>query len=79
MSDRLEFFEVGSASPFLWMESSFQPSEGDLVNILGKTWEVVGRSFSADYADKTHRQMRCNVIVRPAASIGRSSDRGNGE
>jgi hypothetical protein len=69
VNDRIEFFEEKEQSPFLWIESAFQPNDGDLVSILGKTWEVVGRSFSVDYADRTHRQMRCNVIVRAAAAI----------
>lgn len=73
MPDRVEFYEDGVSSPFLWLESSFQPADGDLISILGKTWKVIGRSFSVDYADKTHRQMRCNVIVR-AAEIGRAED-----
>lgn len=75
MNDRIEFYEDGVATPFLWIESSFQPADGDLISILGKTWEVIGRSFSVDYADRTHRQMRCNVIVR-AAKAGRARDGG---
>lgn len=70
MSDCLEFFKVGVKTPFLRIDSAFQPNDGDLVSILGKTWVVVGRSFSVDYADKLHRSIRCNVIVRAAASIG---------
>lgn len=64
MDDRIEFFEDKNQSPFLTIESSFQPADGDLVSIRGETWEVLGRSFSVDYAESTLRRIRCNVIVR---------------
>lgn len=64
MTDRVEFFNGNSKQPFLWLDSSFQPSDGDLVSIEGKTWEVIGRSFSLDYSGTARQLMRCNVIVR---------------
>lgn len=64
MTDRVEFFDGNSKQPFLWLDSSFQPSDGDLVSIEGKTWEVIGRSFSVDYSGTSRQLMRCNVIVR---------------
>lgn len=65
MSDRIEFYSVDSKLPFLSMESSFQPNAGDLVSIKNATYEVVGRSFAADYSESIQQKhMRCNVIVK---------------
>ena len=71
MNDSVEFYEGKKQSPFLTVNSSFHPNEGDLVNIQKVTWEVVGRSFSVDYADDgTRRKMRCNVIVKRHHTTG---------
>lgn len=65
-ADTLEFFEADSQRPFLIVDSSLRPSEGELVNIRGETWKIVGVSFAVDYADEINeRKMRCNVIVAP--------------
>jgi hypothetical protein len=65
MSDKIEFFLGNSALPFLTMESSFQPNDGDKINIKGVTYEVLGRSFTVDHADDIRqRSIRCNVIVK---------------
>jgi hypothetical protein len=63
-TDTIEFYEEPSKRPFLIIDSSFQPADGDLVNIEGKTWLVLGRSFTVDYAGKETQSVRCNVIVR---------------
>jgi hypothetical protein len=67
MTDTVEFYRDKSAYPFLTIESSFAPVKGDLVNIIGQTWKVLGRSFTVDHGDDPMRRaMRCNVIVRAA-------------
>ena len=63
-TDSIEFFEDKSKTPFLTVDSSFQPNDADLISIEGKTWEVIGRSFSVDYARTGNQRMRCNVIVK---------------
>jgi len=65
MPDKLEFYLEDKQMPFLTLDSSFQPNDGDLVNIKGVTYEVLGRSFTVDHADKmAERSIRCNVIVK---------------
>ena len=63
MSDTVEFYENGKQRPFLTVDSSFQPDDGDLISIKGKTYKVLGRSFAVDYVGEPHKAMRCNVIV----------------
>lgn len=75
MRDKIEFYLGDSIQPFLIMESSFQPNEGDVVSILGVTYDVLGRSFSVDHADKyAERSIRCNVIVEVAAASKSSAE-----
>jgi len=63
MSDKVEFYEEKSLIPFLTVDSAFQPSDGDLINIRSVTYKVLGTSFTVDYADKIReRYIRCNVI-----------------
>lgn len=63
MSDTMEIYVNNHQIPFLIIESSFQPNEGDLINIRKVTYKVVGRSFTVDHADEPGRSVRCNVIV----------------
>lgn len=64
MRDIVEFYLLHSPSPFLRVQSSFAPVEGDLINIRGVTYIVVGRSFSVDHGDEpVYMQARCNVLV----------------
>jgi hypothetical protein len=63
-SDTLEFYLGDAQRPFLAIKSSFQPNDDDLVNIKGKTYKVLARSFTVDHADDMwQRSIRCNVIV----------------
>jgi hypothetical protein len=65
MGDSMEFYLPHEQSPFLRIGSSFQPNDGDLINIRGQTYKVLGRSFTVDYADSPlQRGVRCNVIVQ---------------
>ena len=64
MSDTVEFYHNGSQRPFLVVDSSFQPDDGDLINIKALTYKVMGRSFSVDYSDEPGKRIRCNVIVK---------------
>lgn len=66
MSDTIELYNCAAQAPFLKMKSSFAPLEGDLLSIRGRTWEVLGRSFSVDNANEQHSSIRCNVIVKLA-------------
>lgn len=66
MGEIVEFYEDGRSHPFLRIASGLQPSAGDLVNIRGETWEVLGRSFTIDRAGERDQEMRCNVIVHRA-------------
>ncbi len=63
MSDKLEFYLDGKQNAFLTLDSSFQPNDGDLVNIQKVTYKVIGRSFTVDHAGKLDKSIRCNVIV----------------
>jgi len=63
MSDTVEFYENGKQRPFLIVDSAFQPNDDDLISIKGKTYKVLGRSFSVDYVGEPLKAMRCNVIV----------------
>ena len=64
MKDTVEFYLGWQRQPFLIVDSSIAPNEGELVSIRGETWKVIGRSFAVDYADqRTQRSMRCNLIV----------------
>lgn len=60
---RVEFFMKGVQRPFCIVDAEFQPSTDDLINIEGKTYRVLGRSFTVDYAHAPNKSMRCNVIV----------------
>lgn len=63
--DRLEVW-LGEGL-LLALDSSFAPDEGDLINIKGQTYRIVGRSFTIDRSDDPfERQVRCNVIVELA-------------
>jgi hypothetical protein len=64
-SDRLEFYHNGKPQPFLTLDSSFQPNDGDLVNIRKATYKVIGRSFTVDSAGTREVSIRCNVILEP--------------
>ena len=63
MKDSIEFYLNDSLRPFLIINSSFQPEEGDLVNINNITYKVIGRSFTIDYSETPGRAIRCNLIV----------------
>ena len=62
-SDRIEFYLDGKENPFCIVRSAFQPNDGDLVNIRGITYKVIGRSFTVDRAGEHDQSARCNVIV----------------
>jgi len=62
-TDRIEFYLNKHQRPFLIVNSSFQPNDGDLISIEKVTYKVLGRSFSVDYAREPDEQVRCNVIV----------------
>lgn len=64
MSDKLELYFEGKTHPFLTIASSFQPNDGDLINVKGVTYVVLGRSFTIDYAGQAHESVRCNCIVK---------------
>ena len=64
MSDTVEFYHNGSQRPFLVVDSSFQPSDGDVINIKALTYKVIGRSFSVDYSGEPRKRVRCNVIIK---------------
>ena len=64
MADKLEFYHEGKQQPFVTLDSSFQPSDGDIVNIQKVTYEVTGYSFTVDHAGKADESIRCNVILR---------------
>lgn len=54
----------------LRVNSSFAPSEGELINIQKRTYRVVGRSFTVDHADDPFQtQVRCNVILEPVEGV----------
>lgn len=63
MRNCVEFYLGTNAYPFCTVEAEFQPNEGELINIKGCTYRVLGRSFTVDNADSV-RSMRCNVIVK---------------
>lgn len=64
MKDIVEFYLEKHTHPFLIVDSSFQPNDGDLISISKVTYKVIGRSFSVDHSDqRSSRSMRCNVIV----------------
>jgi hypothetical protein len=63
MTDQVELYLMGKEYPFARVASSFQPQEGEYVNLLGTTWRVVGRSFTIDDGQA---RMRCILIVRKA-------------
>ena len=63
-TDRVEFYLDKSLNPMMIHDGSFQPEEGDLINILGTTYQVIGRSFTIDRAGSRDAVMRCNVILR---------------
>jgi hypothetical protein len=64
MRNRVEVYKGNSQDPFAAVDAEFQPSSGDLINIRGVTWEVIGRSFTIDDAGGPLQRMRCNVIVK---------------
>lgn len=71
MKDSVEFYLGANPHPFVAVQASFQPNDGDLVNIKGQTYKVLGRSFCVDYSGTPNAVMRCVVIVeerRPARS-----------
>lgn len=63
-TDKIELYLEGSYHPFVTADSSFQPNDGDLINIHKVTYEVIGRSFTVDHVNKEEQQVRCNVILR---------------
>lgn len=64
MSDTIEFYHDGEKNPFFSLLSSFQPNDGDLMNIRGVTYRVIGRSFTVDHlGDLALQKIRCNVIL----------------
>ena len=65
--DTVEFYFADRRHPFLVIDSSFSPDEGELISIKGKTYKVLGRSFSVDQSDTSMRRMRCNLIVEEQA------------
>lgn len=63
----IELYRSGVQTPFMRLrECSFQPNEGELINIERVTYEIVGRSFTVDYAGTKNQEMRLNLIVREA-------------
>jgi len=66
--DVIEIYLYNAAHPFASVQSSFNLTEGDLINIKGVTYRVVAWSFAIDHADDyAERQMRCNVVVEPVS------------
>jgi hypothetical protein len=43
------------------VKSSFAPDIGEKVNIMKQTYEVIGRTYTVDYANE--RFAHCNCIV----------------
>lgn len=68
MADKLEFYDGDKQQPFLTLASSFQPNDGDLINIRKVTYKVVGRSFTVDHAGEVDESIRCNVILKRTTS-----------
>ncbi|CAB4151308.1 hypothetical protein UFOVP938_36 [uncultured Caudovirales phage] len=64
MNESIEFYLEKHAAPFLVVAASFQPNEGDLINIKKETWKVIGRSFTIDHSLLPSRTMRCVLIVK---------------
>jgi hypothetical protein len=64
--DSIEFYRDGSTDKyFARVESSMPPQIGDFINIRGKVYEVMNRSFCVDHSDDfTLTAMRCNVDVK---------------
>ena len=63
MNETLEFYLDNSLNPFLVVNTSYQPLDGDLINIKKETFVVIGRSFTVDHSLLPSRTMRCNIIV----------------
>lgn len=63
VSDTIELYREKSTRPFLTIKSSFQPTGGDILNIEGRAYEVIARSFTVDRAGKPDQSIRCNLIV----------------
>lgn len=63
LKNRVEIYRNKSQTPFAAVDSEFQPNDGDLINIQGVTWKVLGRSFTIDDSGGPMQRMRCNVIV----------------
>lgn len=74
MSDKIEFYLGEKKQPFVTLFSSFQPNDGDLVNIKGVTYVVLGRSFTVDHAGQRDESIRCNVIVKKQRAQRRSAE-----
>lgn len=65
MADSIEMYLGDEQRPFLFLDSSFAPEKGDLINLEKKTYIVLGRSFTVDYASlPRQKRIRCNVIVK---------------
>ena len=63
-TDKMEFYFEDKQQSFCIVNSAFQPNDGDLVNIRGVTYEVVGRSFTVDRGGEMDAAARCNIIVK---------------
>lgn len=64
MTSKLEIYRNGEQQPIYITKTEFHPITGDLINILGVTWEVLGRSFTIDMAGSPEQSIRCNIIVK---------------
>lgn len=63
MNESIEFYLANRDAPFLVISASFQPNDGDLINIKKETYKVQGRSFTIDHSMLPSRTMRCILIV----------------
>lgn len=64
--DKIEFYVDGADKYIAVVDSSMPPQVGEIVNILGKEYEVEARKFAVDQAaDWTQTAMRCCVEITP--------------
>ena len=59
----LEIYELNSASPFMMLDTHFQPDVDNVLNILDVKWKVVERSFTITHTPTFGQIIRCNVTV----------------
>lgn len=65
MKDQIEFHLDGAA--IVIADSSHAPDRGDLVNIRGATYVVIGRTYTVDHSDEPReRRVVCVINLENA-------------